>query len=879
MNRDKVIFCLFFISGFCSLLYQVVWIRLAYASFGILTSVLSILISVFMLGLAVGSWAGGRWIAKLTARTGLSAIYFYALSEFLIGIGAFLVPFLFNRGEGLLLVMGSMDSANYIIGSALVIVLTTIPWCFFMGTTFPTMMAFIKENDFSQKTSFGFLYLANVLGAMSGTLVSALVMIELLGFWNTLLVAGCGNFTVAATGLLLGLRYPYKSAYDAETGTTSMAEEHQARIVSGTGAKKQIIYAILFTTGFTSMALEVIWFRAYTPVLKTQVYSFAFLLFTYLFSTSIGSFAYRRHLKNNSVWSTPALLGLIMMAVFLPVVVNAPRFNVSAVKVLASIAPFCGLLGYLTPKLIDEYSQGRPQSAGYAYALNVIGCILGPLFASYFLLPVLSSTQSMLVMGLPFFAFFAMHIRSMDLNRIWSVALTVLAGVLVAFSFFTSRSLEEQIAGKNGLVLRDHTATVIARHIGNKMELLVNGTHQGSKNLITKVMAHLPMTMLEREPKSALVICFGMGVTFRSLMNWKIQTTAVELVPSVIESFGYFYQDADNFMKHPDARIVIDDGRRFLRRTRDRFDVITLDPPWPPEAAGSSLLYSEEFYKLAKSRLAQDGILQQWYPGGEAKMLQAVVASIKKSFPYVKIFRGLYGFGFHFIASKTPMQTPTVDEFILRLPEAGRLDLIEMGALETTNKALRRLVSNILAVEMAPGELPDDPPPIYITDDKPFNEYFALRRFFGWYKTTTNPPLIRSLNQAEEAFVDTRIKSAKAFLDAYLDINASGDIRLETLAAALSNWRTDSQASKKSSVVVAYNLGSLFGQYINNILGTKWVRTHLKDDNARYQIRHNESGTMIEPTFELYKAIAKGDVSFFEKTYEQLENRIDHKKP
>ena len=179
VTRDKVIFCLFFISGFCSLLYQVVWIRLAYASFGILTSVLSILISVFMFGLAAGSWAGGRWISTLTTRSGLSAIYFYVLSEFLIGIGAFLVPFLYFRGEGLLLAMGEMNSVNYMLGSALVIVLTTIPWCFFMGTTFPTMMAFIKENDYSQKTSFGFLYLANVLGAMSGTLVSALVMIEL----------------------------------------------------------------------------------------------------------------------------------------------------------------------------------------------------------------------------------------------------------------------------------------------------------------------------------------------------------------------------------------------------------------------------------------------------------------------------------------------------------------------------------------------------------------------------------------------------------------------------------------------------------------------------------------------------------------------------
>ena len=75
MNRFTrgVLFFLFFFSGFASLVYQVVWTRMAFASFGIITPVLSVVLSVFMLGLAVGSWAGGRWIRALTARTGLSA--------------------------------------------------------------------------------------------------------------------------------------------------------------------------------------------------------------------------------------------------------------------------------------------------------------------------------------------------------------------------------------------------------------------------------------------------------------------------------------------------------------------------------------------------------------------------------------------------------------------------------------------------------------------------------------------------------------------------------------------------------------------------------------------------------------------------------------
>src|SRR5882762_2734454 len=85
----RILFFLFFLSGVSSLVYQVVWTRMAFASFGIITPVLSVVLSVFMLGLAIGSWAGGRWILMLTRKTGISAVLFYAGIELVIGIGAF----------------------------------------------------------------------------------------------------------------------------------------------------------------------------------------------------------------------------------------------------------------------------------------------------------------------------------------------------------------------------------------------------------------------------------------------------------------------------------------------------------------------------------------------------------------------------------------------------------------------------------------------------------------------------------------------------------------------------------------------------------------------------------------------------------------------
>src|SRR5213592_4662153 len=97
--HDQAFWGPFFVSGFCGPLYQIVWIRLAFASFGIITPVLSVVISVFMLGLSLGAWAGGKWIESLTQKTGISAMFFYGLAEVLIGVGAFVVPRFFSIGE------------------------------------------------------------------------------------------------------------------------------------------------------------------------------------------------------------------------------------------------------------------------------------------------------------------------------------------------------------------------------------------------------------------------------------------------------------------------------------------------------------------------------------------------------------------------------------------------------------------------------------------------------------------------------------------------------------------------------------------------------------------------------------------------------------
>jgi len=740
------LFLFFVLSGFAGLLYQIVWIRMALASFGVITPFASVVVSVFMLGLALGSWLGGRWAAPLADRLGLSPILLYGAAELGIGVGAFALPWLFDTGRELLLPIGGMGSNEYLLLSSLWITVAMLPWCLCMGATYPTMMAFIERIEADPAGSFSYLYLANVIGAMVGTVATSVVLIELLGFRDSLSVAAILNGSVALGCIAIAALRP---ALPRQAGSWAprlpLATEPRTR--AGRHAT-----LILFTTGFTSMALEIVWIRAFTPVLGTLVYAFSGLLGSYLLATWLGSGLYRLHRRRGRPLSLRALFCWLAPASLLPVWIAMPRNLVAGSEwllpllaglgdlrlgfasvslSLLSILPFCAGLGYLTPMLIDEHARGRPEHAGRAYAVNIAGSIVGPLAAAYWLLPWLGSRLSMLALAIPFVVFFALECLRPAPWRARSV-FGVVAGLLVALGVQTGlhgHSYEEGSHLRNAVVRRDHTATVISYGHAFDRRLLVNGYGMTVLTPLTKVMAHLPLASLDHDPERALVIAFGMGTTFRSLLSWGLETTAVELVPSVIDAFDYYHADAAAIRGNPRAEIVVDDGRRYLARTSERFDLITLDPPPPVETAGSSLLYAEEFYELAKARLAEGGILHQWFPDGafvEPAIRDAVLRSIARAFPHVRIFRSLHGQGLHVLCSLHPVVVPEADAFVARLPDAARRDLMEW---EPAGASLRDFVAQqILSKEIALDQLLREPAGPTITDDRPFNEYFALRR-------------------------------------------------------------------------------------------------------------------------------------------------------
>ena len=736
MIRIRWFYGFFLVSGFCSLVYEVVWIRLAMATFGATTPAVSTVLSVFMAGLAVGSVGGGRLAARLAHRGPSLPLRLYASAELGISISALAVPRLFLWGRLLLLGVdrgADWRSAAYYLVSGSWVALALLPFCVCMGATFPLAMSAIRRAAGSApERSFSYLYVANVMGATAGTLASAFVLIELFGFRGTLATAAILNLALAATALALSLG----RREEGKEEKRKAPPERPAPV----GASPWPLLLMLFCTGMVSMAMEVVWTRQFTPYLGTFVYAFACILAVYLAATFVGSGLYRRWAASSRGARRFAALGLHAWplagaAGLMPLLAADPRLPLvdkpfpGTVRVGIGLVLFCGAVGFLTPMLVDRCSGGDPDRAGRAYAVNVLGCIAGPLLAGFVLLPHIGERTSLILLALPLFALWPLargRIAPGEPGPRRGLAVLVPCAAVALVLGGATKDFETVYPARQ--VLRDYEATVIATGEGMKKQLLVNGYGMSALTPVTKMMVHFPAAFRSSPPRNALVICFGMGTSFRSALSWNIPVTAVELVPSVPALFGYYHADGPDLLRSPNARVVIDDGRRFLERTSELYDLVAIDPPPPAEAAGSSLLYSEEFYRLIRRHLAPGGVLQQWFYKGDEATVSSVVRALLASFPNVRAFPSVAGYGMHFLCTEEPL--PPADALTLasRLPPTATRDLMEWWPGIDPRAPFAQVLTRELSLDSVVSKGPRVPA---LSDDHPVNEYFFLRRTFG----------------------------------------------------------------------------------------------------------------------------------------------------
>ncbi len=641
--RLQQVLLLFFCSGLTGLVYEVVFQRELALVFGSTARATTTVLSVYMAGLAIGAFAGGRISDRVR-----SPLRFYALVEALVGLVCFCAPALFDLTNRiyLALVQGlrlstALEGVVQVACCSLVVMLPAL----LMGTTMPLLAKQATPELSRLRRNVALLYSANTLGAAVGTLVAAYWMIAALGIDGSLRLATLVNFGVAAVAFWLAGRV-------SQPGPEGNGRPGAPRW-GGAFGKALVVAAGL--VGFVSFALEVLWIHLLSVVAGTSVYAFGLMLFSFLAGLGLGSIwiAHWRiadHLRPARLAVTIMALGICVL-LLLPIWDKVPPFlglygRVSFADTFAQrefvrfavcfgmmIVPTL-LIGMIFPQLVDLSTRSIDalgRHVGLVSFSNTLGNILGAVVAGLVLIPLLGSFGTSLLLG-------AAAVLLGAVLALWSagrwrwllagggffVTVVLLVGLpgwnLTALTMGTNVYFRYQPYGRPVEMLEglDGGISTVARaeRDGRVVTtMLTNGKFQGDDHDEMRAQSRFALYPLLHCPARgrALVIGLGTGVTAGVLRAAGFQSIDIAELSAEIADLArrYFGHVNGRVLDDPRTRLYVTDGRNLLMVRDQRYDLISMEVSsiW---FAGAANLYNREFYQLARRRLRPGGVLQQW---------------------------------------------------------------------------------------------------------------------------------------------------------------------------------------------------------------------------------------------------------------------------
>ncbi len=734
---------LFLCSGISALIYQVLWLRLLGLIFGVTTYAASTVWASFMAGLALGSFGAGR-IADRVRRP----LMWFGACELLIGATALATP------KGLELLQQAyvriypslppsltvMTLARFAIAFAMLLFPTAL-----MGATLPLVIKSSVVRSARIGERMALLYGMNTTGAIVGALAAGLYLIPGRGIHGTFLAAASLNLVIGLAALALGT-VVIASQDAGDERVSSDVPVAPAQLDTGRGRLVLWIFAV---SGFTSLALEVVWSRVLTLFLRPTVYGFALMLAAVLAGIAIGSYLVTPFLDRRRPWiailaglelaiGVAAVLSFGPLAQMGPVAasltpalsqVMAEWLVYPAVGSLLAIFPTALLMGLAFPIGLRLWTVCGTSGArtlarrlGTFYSLNVGGGILGAIGAGFFLLPLLGGRSSLIALGIVSFAGGLLLLAASELRRPAQAAIGILATAVFVGCVATSgdpfeQFVEQRYRGQR-IVWRDEgvdaTPVVLVARDG-EVSLTVNGNHQAStgpvQTFIHRSIGHLPM-VLHPEARDALVIGLGGGATAGAVsIHDGVDVDVVELSGSVASASRFLDSINYSVLSRPNVHLHIDDGRNFMLLTRRKYDVVTADVIHPIYA-GSGNLYSEEYFRLTRSVLKPGGMVVQWVAGTEAEY-NMIARTFLSVFPNTTVWRE----GSVLIGSVEPLRL-TRQDFDWKLQVAGRAQGARDLGADSFDKLARFYTTGSDELREFVGLGP------VLTDDRPLVEYF-----------------------------------------------------------------------------------------------------------------------------------------------------------
>ncbi len=803
-------------SGTAGLIYQVLWIKQLALVVGVDVHAVTTAVSAFFAGLALGGWLFGR-VADRHARP----LRLYAWLEIAVMVLAIAATLALARSAA---PFAWLESRAGLLAWALPFVLVILPAAA-MGGTLPVLMRTLAPRVGRVGTRGGKLYAANTAGAIAGTLLAGFILIPWLGITGSALAAAALNGAAAVVALALSSRAGQADAANEQTtAPTNMAGASDRDIPGGRLAL--VLYAV---AGGIALGYEVVWSQAIVQFISTRTFAFAVVLATYLAGLAIGSaLAARRADKARDPWGAfgmliaaaglVALLQVVVLGEWLPGVQSAVSTRVLAATAngLAAacasfaVAALCVvfvptlLLGAAFPFVLRVAVDNRSVGAGVGgvVALNTLGGIAGTALAGFLLVPYIGLVHTLSVLavagGMVGVAAVALGAGTQRLAR-WAVPMVAVLCVIAA-AFAPADRLATLLTHARGGELvfyeegRGATVAVVEQSSASNTfrRLYIQGVSNSGDAMTSlrymRLQTLLPLIIHREEPRSALVIGLGTGITAGAMLNYHglRERVVAELLPAVVRAAPEF---RGNYGVTTDSRVDIrlHDGRRELLQSAQQYDLITLEPP-PPSAAGVVNLYSTEFYRLAASRLQSGGLVAQWLPlpTQNDEDTRSLVRSFLDVFPHAT----LWTTELHemlLVGSMTPIELH-VPRIAARFAQPGVTLALRSVGVASPAALLATWVTDRAGLERYAGQAPA------VTDDRPSIEYATwVRRadfpqvLSGLLDLYTEPPLIGAddaLRDAIRAERSTLWSFYGAGLDAYRGDRESWALRIRTVMRA-----------------------------------------------------------------------------------------------
>lgn len=688
----------FLLSGGCGLVYEVLWTRYLADLMGATSLSQLVVLMVFMGGLSLGAILIGRRVDR-----GGNGLVCYGWLEIGIGLYAVIFPFLFIKVAGVFVFIGANFEPGSLallvlklLGASLLIALPSLA----MGGTLPAVTRYLTRSQSGLRRNISVLYGLNSLGAVAGVLLAGFFLVYRYGLSLSMIYVGAFNLALGIAALAAASLFGRDRELDAEpdNGGCLSRQEQPDCLIYGRAEVKMAI-AVAGLSGFAAMALQIAWIRYFVIVLGATHSAFTVVVAAFICGIGLGGLLVSTGrvertpltlmltllfaLTSATLWLGTFFYGRIPFEIkhLLDIIPKLPfawpfylslKFGLCFVLMLLP-AVASGMILPICVRIANRGGERLGRDVALVYGVNTLGALLGILLTGQLLFRIFTlprTLQFIIFIYLAATIFLAFFQEGPGRKLLLSFGTILLLTHLLFWrpwpperlyvdrvEFIQNPTLEYE-----DFLLMHSDKKIVEERMGPDVQvsvhdifvadvfyrsMFINGKPDASNAISSPDMAtqvslgHLPM-LLHPAPKKAFVLGVGSGVTSGEILNFPgvEKVVTAELAAEVFEASKNFAADNGRYWENPKHRMVIDDGKSFLRFSKEKFEVIAMEPTnvWQKGMAG---LFSEDFFRLVKARLTADGVVAQWLHTYQVDdlTLNIILKTFSRVFPEASLFQ------------------------------------------------------------------------------------------------------------------------------------------------------------------------------------------------------------------------------------------------